>query len=72
MHKLIEEGVLEKNDLDIEQKQKFEGTLYCAVHFGKKYRKFPPQITEAAGHNTTKTENLRIKFSTSILECSAM
>jgi hypothetical protein len=45
--------------------------LNCDVHCGKKYRKFPPQLTDTADHKTPVTENYGIKFSTSISECSA-
>jgi hypothetical protein len=49
---------------------------YCTVggrwvHCGKKHRKFPSQVTDAADHNTPVTENSGIKFPTSLLDCSA-
>jgi hypothetical protein len=46
----------------------FKNKLHC----GKKHRKFPSQVTDAADHNTPVTENSGIKFPTSLLDCSAI
>ncbi len=43
-----------------------------AVHCGKKDRKFPSQITDAADHNKPVTENSGIKIPTSLSDCSAI
>jgi hypothetical protein len=40
-------------------------------HCDKKYRKFPPQITDAADHTTPVTGISGIKYPTSVSECSA-
>ncbi len=39
--------------------------VYSMSHCGKKHRKFPSQITDAADHNRPVTENSGIKFPTS-------
>jgi hypothetical protein len=45
---------------------------FLPVYCGKKYRKIPQQITNAANLNIPVTENFRIKFPTSISEFSIM
>jgi hypothetical protein len=42
------------------------------LHCGKKDRKFPSQITDAADHNKPVTENSGIKIPTSLSDCSAI
>jgi hypothetical protein len=43
-----------------------------SIHCGKKDRKFPSQITDAADHNKPVTENSGIKSPTSLSDCSAI
>ncbi len=43
-----------------------------SIHCGKKQRKFPSQITDAADHNKPVNKNSEIKFPTSLLDCSAI
>jgi hypothetical protein len=46
--------------------------LFESLHCGKKDRKFPSQITDAADHNKPVTENSGIKFPTFLSDCSAI
>ncbi len=46
--------------------------LDAGMHCGKKDRKFPSQITDAADHNKPVTENSGIKIPTSLSDFSAM
>jgi hypothetical protein len=45
---------------------------YFEAHYGKKDRKFPSQVIDAADHNKPVTENSGIKFLTSLSDCSAI
>jgi hypothetical protein len=42
------------------------------LHCGKKDRKFPSQVTDAADHNKPVTENSGIKFPKSLSDCLAI
>ncbi len=49
-----------------------EGHLAVPIHCGKKDRKFPSQVTDAADHNKPVTEHSGIKFPSSLSDCSAI
>ncbi len=58
--------------MQVHHLSKTTGSEPVVIHCGKKHRKFPSQVTDAADHNTPVTENSGIKFPTSLLDCSAI